>query len=91
MESKALSGSQSRLENLCKVHRRSPSALLNLFAATETVGNDQCFRRGTSNRGEQDALAHCLRDIELFLFKSEGTGHPATTCIRTLQNRARAP
>jgi hypothetical protein len=81
---------QSRAENLCEVHRCPAGALPDLFTATEAVRNDQCFRRGPANRRQQDALAHCLRDLKLVTFKAEGSGHSATAGIWALQYRARA-
>jgi hypothetical protein len=48
-----------------------------LFAATETVGDDDRRGRGGLDRGQQAVAGDGLRELKLAGFKAEGAGHAA--------------
>lgn len=56
----------------------------NLFAATESVGHQESFRRGATNRGHENPLGEGLGDLELLALEAERSRH--TTAAR-VQNR----
>ena len=68
----------------------SPGTLANLFTATESIGDDKRLIRLLANRRQQHPLSDGLRDFELISFKSECSGHSATTGVEEIHVRAHA-
>jgi len=61
------------------MQRVSSSALLNLFAATEAVGDDEPIGGRVPYCRQQFKFANRDRNRILFFFKSEGSSHSATS------------
>src|SRR6202035_2934101 len=59
--------------------------LADLFAATETVGNDQRIGRGLAHGRQQDALTYGLRNGEFFALVAERSRHSAAAGVYRFQ------
>ncbi|MGB9145410.1 MAG: hypothetical protein WCC14_06295, partial [Acidobacteriaceae bacterium] len=55
--------------------------LRDLLAATEAIGDEEGFGRGVADRGQKDALAEDLRDLEFFALEAERPGHAAAAGV----------
>src|SRR6185437_8463461 len=73
------------------MHCPSSGALLNLFATTEAVGNDQSFRRCSPDSRQQLKIPNRDRNIVFVVFKTEGTGHSATALRGSCEIEPQAP
>src|SRR6185312_5643317 len=63
--------------------------LSNLFATTETVGNDQRIFTGTAHSGKQRPFTDLDRHVVVVFFKPEGSGHTTTTRKERFPNSSR--
>ena len=67
------------MDGFGQVDGAAAGGLEDLLAATEAVRNDECVRGGLANRGQQHALAGCLRDRVFFTFEAKRPGHSAAS------------
>jgi hypothetical protein len=66
-------------EDLGEVNDRSRRILGDLLAATEAIGDDESFGRGTADGRQQHPFGESLRYGKLLLLKTEGASHAATS------------
>src|SRR5262245_62433905 len=81
-EVKGLQTSDFRLakatrECLRQVHCASARGLLDLFATTEAIGDDDRFGRSAADGGEERELSDLQRQLVVLLFESKAPCHPA--------------
>src|ERR1700731_3058051 len=65
------------LQHLSHMERVPVGALGNLFAATETVSDDQPVRGCSTNRREKLELTDSHRQVILIMLETERAGHAA--------------
>ena len=66
-------------EDFSEVQRAGVAELMNLFAATEAIGDDDGGGSGGADGGQQTVLRDGFRDFEFVGFKPKRTGHAAAT------------
>src|SRR5438045_3731904 len=80
-----LYATRSHLQDLCKVECVPAGRLLDLLAATETVGNDEGIGSRLARPRQQDALADPHRDIVMLRFEPERAGHATASGVEMLE------
>ena len=70
---------QRHLQHLGNMQRVAASGLLDLFAATEAIGDDERTGRGLARCRQNHQFAYRHGNIVVLFFKTEGAGHAAAT------------
>src|SRR5262249_49653891 len=75
-------------QQLSEMQRLLMPQLLNLFAAAESIRQQNRHRPSRLHRRHQSVVGNCLRDFELLRLESERPSHPAAPCLDLLHVRA---
>ncbi len=70
------------MQQLREVQGLAAGGLLDLLAAAETIGHDQCVRRRCADFRQHALLGDGERNVVFLRLKPEGTGHAAATGIQ---------
>jgi hypothetical protein len=71
-------------QHFCEVACFAVAELCDLLAATEAVGDDEGFRTGGVDCGQQTVVGDGFRDLEFIGFEAEGSGHSAAAGLDLL-------